>query len=160
MRGAILLLAAVPLGGCAVGPAITSLATAGVAGSVGSATGSTALGVAAGFGASYGVAEGVKYGERRLQDTVQIAIASAAAPLAVGYSVNWQLPERAPLLLPAHSGMVEVARTFGQIHLCKEIIFTVEDDHNIYTTTICRNDQGDWTWALAEPSIHRWGDLQ
>jgi hypothetical protein len=58
------------------------------------------------------------------------------------------------------SGTVEVARTFGQAIACKDVIFAVEGDHGVYTTTVCRNDEGAWTWAEAEPSIHRWGYLQ
>jgi hypothetical protein len=159
MRCAIVLVAATPLIGCAAaGPALTSLTTASVAGTVGSATGSAVAGIGAGFAAAYGVDQAVKYGERTLQDT--------AAPLDNGQSASWTIPsdgviqKAAQLTLSGDQGTVEVARTFGQVIPCKDVIFTVKGDHGVYTTTICKNDQGAWMWAEGEPSIHRWGYLQ
>ena len=160
-RLAIVLLGALPLVGCAAaGPAVTSLATAGVAGAVGSASGSALLGAVVGFGVSYGVDQGVKYVERRIEQNVQIAIAETAAPLNVGQSASWRVPETLPLT--GKSGTVEVARTFGDAIPCKDIVFTDagDEEHHVYTTQICRNDLGTWVWALAEPSVHRWGYLQ
>ncbi len=162
MRGIVILaVAALPLCGCAAaGPAITTLATAGIAGSVASATGSALAGAVAGFGVAYGVDQGVKYGERRIEDNVQRAIAETAGPLKEGAAARWQVAEKLPF--SDRSGTVEVARAFGTAIPCKEVVFTVEkdEDHAIYTTTICRDDRGSWRWALAEPSIHRWGYLQ
>jgi hypothetical protein len=160
----IVVAAIVPLMGCAAaGPAITGLATAGVAGTVGSTTGSAAAGIAAGVAVSYGIDQGVKYGERRVQDNVQSAIATTSGPLDVGQSAAWQVPDEPTIKkLPfeGRSGTVEVARSFGQAIPCKDVIFTVDGDHGVYTTTVCRNDEGAWLWAAAEPSIHRWGYLQ
>jgi hypothetical protein len=102
-----------------------------------------------------GADQGAKYGIRRLDNAMQVAIASAAGPIAVGYAVSWDSPQQIPILYPAHSGMVEVVRVFGHTTICKEVIFTINDDHNLFTTTICRNDLGEWGWALAEPSTHR-----
>jgi hypothetical protein len=89
---------------------------------------------------------------------VQSAIAETAGALDVGQSAQWQAPEKLPY--SGRSGKVEVARYFGTAIICKDVIFTVEGDHGVYTTTVCRNDEGTWTWAAAEPSIHRWGYLQ
>jgi hypothetical protein len=164
VRYLAVLLATVPLIGCAAaGPAITGLATAGVAGTVGSATGSALAGVAAGVAVAYGVEQGVKYAERTVQDNVQSVIATTAGPLDVGQSAPWKVPDepmKNKLPFSGRSGNVEVARTFGQAIACKDVIFTVEGDHGVYTTTVCRNDEGAWTWAEAEPSVHRWGYLQ
>jgi hypothetical protein len=159
MRFIAIALIALPLMGCAaVGPALTGLATAGVAGTVGSATGSALAGIVAGVAVSYGVDQGVKYAERDIQDNVQGAIADAAAPLDVGQAATWQVAQKLPL--SGRNGTVEVARSFGQAIPCKEVIFTVADDHGIYTTNVCRNDEGAWVWAAGEPSVHRWGYLQ
>lgn len=160
-RLAIVLLGIVPLAGCAAaGSAVTTLTTAGVAGAVGSASGSALLGAVVGFGVSYGVDQGVKYVERRIEGNVQIAIAETAGPLAVGQGASWQVTETLPLT--SKSGTVEVARSFGETIPCKDIVFTDADDndHHVFTSTICRNDLGNWVWALAEPSIHRWNYLQ
>lgn len=162
MRRAVMLgLALLSLSGCAAaGPAITGLATAGVAGTVGSATGSALAGVVAGIGVSYGVDQGVKYAERRVEDNVQDSIASTAGPLPVGGSAHWQ--SQAELPLSGKSGTLEIARAFGTAIPCKDVVFTVADEepHDVYTTTICRNDEGEWRWALAEPATRRWGYLQ
>lgn len=159
MRFIAIAVVALPLMGCAaVGPAISGLATAGVAGTVGSATGSALAGLVAGVAVSYGVDQGIKYAERDIQDNVQIAIADAAGPLDVGQAADWQVPQKVPL--SGRSGTVEVARSFGQAIPCKEVIFTVEKDHGVYTTNVCRNDEGAWVWAAGEPSVHRWGYLQ
>ena len=160
-RTALAFLALVPLAGCAAaGPAITSLATAGVAGGIGSATGSAAVGVAAGFAVSVGVDQAVKWGERRIAENVQGAVAQAAGPLDVGQSAPWEVEAKLPF--SARSGTVEVARSFGVDIPCKDIVFTLQEDkaRSIYTSTVCRNDAGEWRWALAEPSIYRWGYLQ
>lgn len=160
MRFLAIALVALPLMGCAAaGPAISSLATAGVAGTIGSATGSALAGVVAGVAVSYGVDQGVKYAERDIQDNVQGAIADAAGPLEPGQSASWHVTAKLPF--SGRSGTVEVARSFGQAIACKEVIFTVADDHKgVYTTDVCRNDEGAWVWAAGEPSIHRWGYLQ
>jgi len=36
----------------------------------------------------------------------------------------------------------------------------VSDDPKLYVTTICCAKVGIWQWATAEPTVHRWGDLQ
>jgi hypothetical protein len=159
MRSVALVLVVLPLAGCAaIGPAVTSLTTAGVAGTVGSTTGSAAAGIAAGFAVSYGIDQGVKYAEREIQDNVQTAVATTSGPLEIGQSASWQVPEKLPF--SGRSGTVEVAREFGAAIPCKDVVFTVEGDHGVYTTTVCRNDEGNWMWAESEPSIHRWGYLQ
>jgi hypothetical protein len=160
MRAIVVLVsAALALAGCAAaGPAISGLATAGVAGSVGSATGSALLGVVAGAGIGYGVDQGVKYAERRIAGNVQEAVASTAGPIEVGDHAGWSVPEKLPFT--GRSGRLEVVRGYGTVIQCKDVAFTVAEEHGVYVTTICRNDEGDWRWAAAEPSIHRWDYLQ
>ena len=115
----------------------------------------------AGVGVSFAVDQGVSYGERLIQENVQSAIATAAGPIEeVGKAVPWHITEWLPW--SGRSGAVEVAREYGSGIPCKDIVFTVADDkaHRLYASTICRNDQGQWMWALAEPSVHRWDYLQ
>jgi hypothetical protein len=100
----------------------------------------------------------VKYGERRIQGNVQNAIAEAAGPLEVGAAARWEVTEMLPLT--DRSGTVEVARTFGQAIPCKDVVFTVAGEADLYATTLCRNGDGPWRWATAEPTVHRWGSLQ
>lgn len=146
------------LGGCAeAGSAINSIASAGVAAAVGSAI-NPAVGLIAGVATAYGVDQSVKYGERRTHDNVQQAIADAAGPLGTGEAAAWNVVEKLPLT--GRSGTVQVAHLFGAAIPCKDIVFTVEDDANLYTATICRNGAAPWRWATAEPAVPRWGTLQ
>jgi hypothetical protein len=154
--GTIFLLA---LAGCAdFSPQAESLTTAGIAAAVGSATGNVALGVIAGIAVALATRESVRYAERRIHGNVQNAIAGTAGPLAPGQAGNWYVEEELPLW--GRWGTVQVARDFGEAIPCKDIVFTVENDRELYVTTICQNREGVWRWAVAEPTVRRWGDLQ
>ncbi len=157
-RDLALMVAVAMLGGCAeAGSAVNSIASAGVAAAVGSAV-NPAIGLIAGVATAYGVNEGVKYAERRTHGNVQQAIADAAGPLAIGEAAPWQVTDRLPLT--GRAGTVEVARAFGEAIPCKDIVFTVAEETDIYAATICRQGDGPWRWATAEPAVHRWGTLQ
>ena len=138
--------------------AFTSAGTAGIAAGITSATGSALVGTAAGFGAGIGLDAGIKYGERRIQRNAQDAVAIAAGPLVVGQSARWNVDAWLPLT--ERHGAVEIARSFGKTIPCKDVVFTVDDDDNLYVTTICADKKGAWRWALAEPTVDRWGLLQ
>jgi hypothetical protein len=159
MRHAVLMaVTALAMAGCAeAGPAVNSLSTAGIAAAVGSAF-NPVIGLVVGVAAGYGIDQGVKYAERRIEGNVQNAIAETAGPLEVGATASWQVPERLPLT--RRSGTVEVARAFGHAIPCKDVVFTVVDEPEVYATTVCRNGDGPWRWATAEPTVHRWGSLQ
>jgi hypothetical protein len=154
----ILMLALLPLGGCSEsGSAVSSLSSAGVAAAVGAAI-NPGVGLVAGVVTAYGFDQGVKYGERRTHGNVQQAIADAAGPLDIGDAAAWQVSEELPL--SGRSGTVQVARSFGAAIPCKDIVFTVEGDGDLYAATLCRNGTGPWRWATAEPTVRRWGTLQ
>jgi hypothetical protein len=63
------------------------------------------------------------------------------------------------LPLTGKSGMVQVARSFGEKIPCKDVVFTVGEEADFYVTTICQGKNG-WRWAIAEPAVPRWGALQ
>jgi hypothetical protein len=152
------MLALLSLGGCSEsGSAISSLSSAGVAAAVGAAI-NPGVGLVAGVLTAYGFDQGVKYGERRTHGNVQQAIADAAGPLGIGEAAAWQVTEELPL--SGRSGTVQVARSFGAAIPCKDVVFTVEDDGDLYAATLCRNGAGPWRWATAEPTVRRWGTLQ
>jgi hypothetical protein len=156
---ALVIAGVVALGGCAeTGGAAPGVATAGIAAAVGSATGNPVIGLFAGLAAAYGVDQGVKYGERRIAETVQDAVANTAGPLDIGKSAEWKVESDVPLL--SRSGTAQVARSFGEAIPCKDVVFTAGDDPDLYVTTICQNKAGAWRWAVAEPTVHRWGSLQ
>ena len=157
-RAIVITVTALTVAGCAEpGPAVRSVTTAGAAAAIGSAI-NPVVGLIVGIATGYGIDQGVKYGERRIQGNVQNAIAEAAGPLEAGAVAQWQVSERLPLT--GTSGTVEVARAFGQAIPCKDVVFTVAGEPDLYATTLCRNGDGSWRWATAEPSVHRWGSLQ
>ena len=145
--------------GTAVDSAISSAATAGVASGIASATGSAVVGTFAGIGAGLGLDAVIKYAQREIHRNAQDAIAYAAGPLPVGQSARWNVEEKALPPFGRH-GTVEVARSFGAAIPCKDVVFTVDDDDNTYVSTVCTDKHGIWRWALAEPTVDRWGSLQ
>jgi hypothetical protein len=144
--------------GAAVDSAVSSASTAGIAAGITRATGSALVGTAAGIGAGIGIDVGIKYAEREIHRNAQDALAVAAGPLGIGQSARWNIDGWLPLT--DRHGTVEVARSFGKAIPCKDVVFTVDDDSNLYITTVCADKQGIWRWALAEPTVDRWGALQ
>jgi hypothetical protein len=160
---AVLLAVSVGLAACsstgsAIDSAVSSASTAGIAAGITSATGSALVGTAAGIGAGIGLDAGIKYAERRVHRNAQDAVAIAAGPLRVGQSARWKVDAWLPL--DGRHGMVEIARRFGKAIPCKDVVFTVDHDDDLYVTTICADKKGSWHWALAEPTVDRWGTLQ
>jgi hypothetical protein len=146
------------LAGCAESSsAVHGVATAGVAAGIGSA-GGPVVGFLAGLLAGYAVDQGVKFGEREMQANAQQAIADTAGPLEEGKAAVWEVTDATPLF--GRSGVVEVARTFGEAIPCKDAVFTVRDGPELFVATICRDKTGRWRWASAEPTVKRWGALQ
>jgi len=158
MKPSAVLLLAPFLVGCAENSsAVHGVSTATVAAALGSA-GGPVVGLIAGAAVGYAVDAGVKYGEREIQDNQQQAIADTAGPLEPGKGGEWQVTDSFPV--SERSGMVEVARAFGEAIPCKEVVFNVAEDPEFFTGTICRDKAERWRWASAEPSIRRWGTLQ
>lgn len=154
----LLALSACSSTGSAVDSAISAASTAGVASGVAKATGSALVGTAAGIGAGLGIDWSIKYAEREIHRNAQDAIAQAAGPLIVGQSARWNIDHWLPLW--EKHGTVEIARSFGEAIPCKDAVFTVDDNDDVYVTTVCQDKKGTWRWALAEPTVDRWGSLQ
>jgi hypothetical protein len=146
------------LAGCAESSsALHGVTTAGIAAALGSA-GGPVVGFLAGIGAGYAVDQGVKYGEREMQANAQQAIADTAGPLEEGKGATWEVTDATPFF--GRSGTVQVARAFGEAIPCKDAVFTVGDKPELFVTTICRDRSDRWRWAIAEPTVQRWGALQ
>jgi hypothetical protein len=162
-RAFVWLIPVVALPGCSnTGGAVDTAISAGVAGGVASsithATGSAVVGAAAGIGAGVGLDVGIKYAERRIHRNVQDAVAQAAGPLGVGEAAPWRVTAWLPL--SERHGTVQTARLFGASIPCKDVVFTVDGDDNLYVSTMCQDKRGIWRWAVAEPTVDRWGSLQ
>ncbi|MEN3354980.1 MAG: hypothetical protein V7640_3138 [Betaproteobacteria bacterium] len=153
--------ALVTLPGCAVVSTVTGVA-AGVA--TGTATGNPAVGASVAIAVKAGVDEAGKRVSRQSQEHEQDAIAAAAGNARVGESATWQVKHR--LTRSVDHGEVRVLRVIRTpLTECKEVLFSVVKERgekiarSWFKTNTCQNGE-QWKWALAEPAVERWGNLQ
>jgi len=154
-RAAIL---ALPLlGGCSVVSDLSGLAAGGT---VGAATANPAIGFAVGVGVRAGVDELGRYVTRRRHGGEQDAIAEAAGTALLNELRPWRIRHTIPVG-NAHGSLAAVREIGTPLAVCREVLFTVEEDGAAapFVTSICR-DGGRWRWAAAEPAVPRWGLLQ
>lgn len=139
---------------------------AGVAAGVlgGTATGSPAAGFAIGVAANAGVDELVNWIARARDGAEQDAIAEVAGNLAVGQTHPWRI--RRVLSIGNEHGELRIAgMTTTPLTTCKDVIFSIDEGslkaprRDFLVTSVCW-EGNRWKWALAEPSVHRWGYLQ
>lgn len=153
------------LSGCSSLLSATTADVAGVA-SAGISSGITknaAIGTGIGLGVAAAASAGLQYAERGVHHAEQDQIAAAAGRLMPGQVAPWRIVHDVPIEANEH-GEVTVFRSVSAPGLtCKEIVFSVEGDHDhpkaFYTTTVCF-DGTRWQWAEAEPATSRWGGLQ
>jgi hypothetical protein len=149
------------LGGCRLGGEIVAAAAGGASGA---ATANPAVGVAVGIAVNSGIDATVNYVVRTRQRAEQDAIAAEIATMNIGERRPWKIEHDIPI--GNEHGEVEVTRTISTpLTLCKELVFSVDSGsgdelkRELYATQACQ--QGDrWKWALAEPTVARWGALQ
>jgi surface antigen len=145
--------AAGPVGGAAVG-----LGVAGV-------TANPFIAYAAGVGAQAAIESLQTYLSRRLHKGEQDNIANAVATLAPGQTAPWRI--HYALGIDSEHGDVTVLKDIkNPLAACKNVAFTViagnqpQAGRGLYITSVCRESDGAWHWAEAEPAISRWGFLQ
>jgi hypothetical protein len=153
--------AIVTLPGCEVVSTVTGVA-AGVAS--GTVSGNPAVGASVAIAVKAGVDEAGKHVSRRSQEDEQDAIAAAAANVRAGESGAWQVKHR--FSARVDHGEVRVLRVIRTpLTACKEVLFSVvKDEHEKisrawFKTNTCQNGE-QWKWALADPAVERWGNLQ
>jgi surface antigen len=98
---------------------------------------------------------------RRLHQGEQDSIATAVGRLQQGQSAPWQI--KYILSFDNENGDMTVIDTINsKLAVCKQVAFTVIATHAtaIYVTSACRDSDGIWKWAQAEPAVSRWGFLQ
>jgi len=142
-----------PLSGAAVGIGL------------GGITANPLIGYAAGIGTQAAVTALQKYLSRKLHQGEQDNIAAAVARLRVGQSAPWRIHYAIPI--GNEHGDVTVTRDIvSPLTTCKEVAFTIIASQKpgavrpVYVTSACRNSDGVWKWAEAEPAVARWGFLQ
>ena len=161
---ALLLLAAVPLlAGCNSSLGGIVGAATGTAAAVGS--GNPAVGAAVGVGTRAVADEGIRRVSRRWHRTEQDALAAAVGAMAVGEIRPWRV--RHDLPIGNKRGEVRVLRAVETpLAECKEALFSVASGEGPaaarrwFVTSACRQAEGGWKWAAAEPATERWGSLQ
>jgi hypothetical protein len=163
IRSLLALLPLLPfgLGGCRLGGELVAAAAGGASGA---ATANPAVGVAVGVAVNSGINATVAYIVRTRQRAEQDAIAAEVASMNVGDRRPWKIEHDIPI--GNEHGEVEVTRTIATpLTLCKELVFSVDSGdggdvkRELYATQACL--QGErWKWALAEPTVERWGSLQ
>jgi len=155
------LAAAVGLSGC------QSSSIGGAAGAVvgtvsGAATANPVAGYAIGVSVQAAVDATVKYVLREWKNDQQNVMANAAGELPIGQVRQWQIRHALPV--GNERGGIQVVRDIDTpLARCREVLFTVEQDDApapAYISMICRQPDGQWKWAAAEPSVARWNGLQ
>jgi hypothetical protein len=146
------------LGGCRFAGDLVAAAAGGASGA---ATANPLVGVAVGVGVHSAIDATFSYVLRKRQQAEQDAIAGEIATMMPGERRLWKIEHDVPV--GNEHGEVTVTRAFTtRLTACKELAFSVEDGNaapNWYTTAACYNG-AQWKWALAEPSVERWGSLQ
>ncbi|MGG4775511.1 hypothetical protein ACLO87_12840 [Paenalcaligenes sp. Me52] len=150
----------VGLSGCAssnIGSAVGAIT--GVAGSA--ITANPAIGFSIGVTFQAATDALVKYVLREWQNDQQNYMANLAGSLPIGQTVSWEVSNTIPY--GNEKGQLEVVRDIDNaLARCREVLFTVEGAEEQvvpYVTSICHY-QGEWHWAVAEPSVERWQGLQ
>lgn len=159
LRPLMVLGAASALAGCSSLADISAeLGGFGVGAAVGAVTANPFIAVGVGLATQLALEEGIDYYQREEVEVVHIAIAEAAGSAEEGVATPWAAESDLPIVSAA--GQVQVLRDFGGDIACKEIVFTDDDMAGSYfVAVICRGTDG-WRWAVAEPAIDRWGNLQ
>ena len=148
------------LAGCKSAAELTGLATGGIAGV---ATANPAIGYLVGIGTAAAADRLFIWYGRTRQHAEQQAIADAAAGLPEGDGAPWRIRHVIPY--GNEHGEVRVVHVIATpLANCREIVFSVAADAPKppvwYATSICREGEDGWQWALAEPAVPRWGFLQ
>lgn len=157
----LLLLMVTALGGCRFAGELVAAATGGASAA---ATANPAVGFAVGVAVNAGIDATVNYVVRTRQRAEQDAIAGEVGSMEVGDRRPWKIEHDIPI--GNEHGEVQVTRAIvTPLAMCKELVFSVESGSGEtlqrawYTTQACRNGER-WKWALAEPTVERWGSLQ
>ena len=140
-------------------------AAGGLAGAAsGTASANPAVGVAVGLGVKAAVNAVISAALRRWSDEEQGSIALQVGAMAPGERRRWEVRHAVPY--DDKQGQVTVVRAFETpLASCKEAVFTVSAADNgsavaeHFVATVCQGSDG-WKWAVAEPSVLRWGALQ
>jgi hypothetical protein len=100
---------------------------------------------------------------RRMRAEEQDRIAEIAGGLDVGARQAWAVDH----LFSHEAGEVQVVASIDNaLASCKQVLFSMAAEEGRapsrewFVTQACRQSDGHWRWAAAEPATGRWGTLQ
>ncbi len=150
------------LAGCGSIGAITG-AVAGV--TAGSASTNPAVGIGVGIAVQAATDAAIQTVFRNMQGAEQDRIAALAGSMAVGETRAWDIHHALPF--SDERGELQVVGVIDNaLASCREVMFSVIDGkpeapvRQRFITQMCRQSDGEWKWAAAEPAVARWGNLQ
>ena len=152
----------VSLIGCGSIGAITG-AVAGV--TAGSASTNPAVGIGVGIAVQAATDAAIQTLFRNMQGAEQDRIAALAGSMLLGETRAWDIHHAMPF--SDERGELQVVGVIDNaLASCKEVMFSVIDARpeapvrQRFITQMCRQSDGEWKWAAAEPAVARWGNLQ
>ncbi|CAN5903703.1 lipoprotein [soil metagenome] len=150
------------LAGCGSIGAITG-AVAGV--TAGSASTNPAVGIGVGIAVQAATDAAIQTVFRNMQGAEQDRIATLAGTMAIGETRAWDIHHALPF--SDERGELQVLGAIDNaLASCREVMFSVVDgkpdapSHRRFIAQMCRQSDGEWKWAVAEPAVKRWGNLQ
>ena len=130
----------------------------------GTVTSNPAVGVAVGIAVQSATDAVFQKIFRDMQTDEQDRIAAIAGAMSLGERQAWDIHHRMPLT--DERGELEVVGVIDNaLASCKEVMFSVVGGkpeaplRQWFLTQMCRQSDGQWRWAAAEPAVERWGTL-
>ncbi|MBL8659350.1 MAG: hypothetical protein JNM75_06300 [Rhodospirillales bacterium] len=143
--------------GCAGGDGAGSEIAGFAAGSAaGLLTANPFIAVATGMATRFGASEAGAYLDRRRQAEIHKAIATSAGAADEDQIVDWSVEIDFP---PGHAhGQVQTTRSLNGQIACREVLYSVKSsgEASFFVGVICRHSDGEWRWAVSEPTAQRW----
>lgn len=150
------------LGGCS---SIGGFAGAVAAAVTGTVTSNPAIGLGVGVAVQAATDTVFRQVFRDMQAAEQNRIAAIAGAMNVGEQRTWDIHHRIPF--SDERGDLRVVGVIDNaLATCKEVLFSVAEgakdapNRQWFVTQTCRQSDGQWRWAAAEPAVGRWGSLQ
>jgi hypothetical protein len=150
------------LGGCS---SIGGFTGAVVAIATGTFTTNPAIGVGAGIAVQSATDAAFRKVFRDMQADEQNRIAAMAGAMAIGEQRSWDIHHTMPFT--DERGELRIVGVIDNaLATCKEVMFSVIEGkkdaptRQWFVTQTCRQSDGEWRWAAAEPAVKRWGALQ
>jgi hypothetical protein len=150
------------LGGCS---SIGGFAGAIAAAASGVVTSNPAIGLGVGVAVQAATDTAFRRVFRDMQADEQNRIAAIAGAMRVGEQQSWDIHHRIPFT-DEHGELRVVGAIDNALATCKEVLFSVAGGpkeaptREWFITQTCRQSDGEWRWAAAEPAVARWGALQ